>query len=93
VGAEEAQRLGAVIKVVRSDELMDAAMEEARVIASKMPIGIKMAKAALNMIEDMELRNGYRFEQIQTAILVRTEDAQEAKSAFADKRPPVFRGR
>jgi enoyl-CoA hydratase len=93
VGAEEAHRLGAVIKVVRPEELMGAAMEEARVIASKMPIGVKMAKAALNMIEDMDVRNGYRFEQTQTAILVKTEDAQEAKKAFAEKRPPVFRGR
>jgi enoyl-CoA hydratase len=93
VNAEEAYRLGAVIKVVGVEELMDAAMEEARVIAAKMPIGVKMAKAALNMIEDMDLRNGYRFEQTQTAILVQTEDAQEAKRAFSEKRPPVFQGR
>lgn len=91
--AQEAYRLGAVIKVVPPEQLMEAALEEARIIAAKMPIGIKMAKAALNMIEDMDLRNGYRFEQTQTAILVKTEDAQEAKRAFAEKRPPVFRGR
>lgn len=93
VNAEEAYRLGAVIKVVGVEELMDAALEEARVIAAKMPVGVKMAKAALNMIEDMDLRNGYRFEQTQTAILVQTEDAQEAKRAFSEKRPPVFQGR
>jgi len=91
--AREAYRLGVVIKVVPGGGLMDAAMEEARIIASKMPIGVKMAKAALNMIEDMDLRNGYRFEQTQTAILVTTEDAREAKRAFAEKRPAVFRGR
>jgi enoyl-CoA hydratase/carnithine racemase len=93
VNAEEAHRLGAVIKVVGVEELMDVAMEEARVIASKMPIGVKMAKATLNLIESMDLRNGYRYEQTQTAILVKTEDAQEAKRAFAEKRPPVFQGR
>ena len=93
VNAEEAYRLGAVVKVTGVDDLMDVAMEEARIIAAKMPIGIKMAKAALNQIEDMDLRNGYRFEQTQTAILVQTEDAQEAKRAFAEKRPPVFHGR
>jgi enoyl-CoA hydratase/carnithine racemase len=93
LNAEEAYRLGAVIKVVPGDQLMDAAMEEARIIAAKMPIGVKMAKAALALIEDMDLHNGYRFEQTQTAILVQTEDAQEAKRAFAEKRPPVFQGR
>jgi enoyl-CoA hydratase/carnithine racemase len=93
VDAQEAYRLGGVVRVVPTDQLMNAAMEEARIIAAKMPIGVKMAKAALNMIEDMDLRNGYRFEQTQTAILVKTEDAQEAKRAFAEKRPPVFQGR
>lgn len=82
-----------MIKVVPAEQLMDAAMEEARIIAAKIPVGVKMAKAALNMVEDMDLRNGYRFEQTQTAILAKTEDAQEAKRAFAEKRPPVFRGR
>jgi enoyl-CoA hydratase/carnithine racemase len=93
IGAEEAFRLGAVVKVVPPDELMDAAMEDARLIAQKMPIGIKMAKANLNLIENMDLKNGYRFEQTQTQILMETEDSLEAKRAFAEKRPPVFKGR
>ena len=72
---------------------MDEAMSDAQIIAAKMPIGLKMAKANLNLIEDMDLRNGYRYEQTQTSILVKTEDALEAKVAFAEKREPVFRGR
>lgn len=93
INAQEAYRLGAVAKVVGVDELIETAMAEARLIAAKMPVGVKMAKAALNMIEEMDVRNGYRFEQTQTAILVKTEDAQEAKKAFAEKRLPIFRGR
>ena len=72
---------------------MDAALAEARVIASKMPLGVRMAKSTLNLIEEMDVKNGYRYEQTQTAILARTEDALEAKRAFAGKRQPVWRGR
>lgn len=93
IDAAEAHRLGSVQRVVPHEDLMDEAMSDARVIAAKMPIGLKMAKANLNLIEDMDLRNGYRFEQTQTSILVKTEDALEAKVAFAEKREPVFRGR
>ena len=90
--AAEAYRLGAVHKVVPSDQLMDAAMEEARIIAAKMPMGIKLAKEGLNMIEWMDLKNGYRFEQTRTAILRKTDDAVEAKRAFLERRAPVFKG-
>lgn len=61
--AQEAYRLGAVAKVVPPEQLLDAAMEEARIIAATMPIGIRMAKAALNLIEDMDRRAATRFKQ------------------------------
>ena len=91
--ATEAYRLGAVHKVVPPDQLMDAAIQEARIIAAKMPMGIRFAKEGLNMIEWMDLKNGYRFKQTRTAILRKTEDAVEAKKAFLEKRPPLFKGR
>ena len=91
--AQEAFRLGAVDRVVAPEQLMDEAMAEAELIAAKMPIGIRLAKDNLNLIEDMDLRNGYRFEQTRTALLQKTEDAMEAKVAFAEKRQPVFHGR
>ena len=93
IDAQEAFRLGVVTKVVPPDQLMEAAMEDARMIAAKMPVGIKMAKANLNLIENMDLKNGYRYEQTQTAQLLKTEDSLEAKKAFAEKRAPVFKGR
>ena len=68
-------------------------MDEARLIASKMPIGIRLAKENLNVIETMDVRNGYRWEQTRTRILQETEDALEAKKAFAEKRQAIYHGR
>ena len=91
--AQEALRLGMVVKVVPHEELMEAAMEDARLIASKIPLGIRLAKESLHLIENMDVKNGYRFEQTRTAILTKTEDAAEARKAFVERRPPRFTGR
>lgn len=91
--AHEAYRLGMVVKVVPHEQLMEAAMEDARLIAGKIPMGIRLAKESLHMIENMDVKNGYRFEQTRTAILTKTEDAAEARKAFVERRPPEFKGR
>ena len=52
-----------------------------------------MGKHTLNVIEDMSLRDGYRYEQDMTAQIAKTDDAKEAQRAFAEKRAPVFTGR
>ncbi len=93
INAQQALMAGAVLRVVPPEQLMDEAMAEARVIASKMPLGVQMVKSNLNLIENMDIKNGYRYEQSQTAILSKTEDSAEAKRAFAEKRQPVWKGR
>ncbi len=93
VPADELYRLGIVEAVYPADELMPAAMAMAREIAAKSPIAMTLAKHALNTIEDMTLRDGYRFEQGMTGELGKYEDSKEAMKAFAEKRAPVFKGR
>lgn len=93
VGGAELYRLGVVEACVPPDELMPTALEIARTIAAKSPVATRMFKHTLNTIEDMSLRDGYRYEQDMTAQIGKTEDAKEAQRAFAEKRPPVFTGR
>tara|TARA_A100001037_G_scaffold76055_1_gene68207 strand:- start:20943 stop:21719 length:777 start_codon:yes stop_codon:yes gene_type:complete len=89
----ELYRLGVVEACVAPDALMDSAMALAREVAAKSPIAIRLAKHALNSIEEMSLRDGYRFEQTMTGELTKTEDSKEAMRAFVEKRDPVFKGR
>jgi enoyl-CoA hydratase/carnithine racemase len=89
----ELYRLGVVEACVPRQELLDGAMELADEIARKSPVASCLAKHALNQIEEMSLRDGYRFEQSMTGQLSETEDSREAMRAFVEKREPVFKGR
>ena len=93
VPADELFRLGIVEQVTPPEGLMAAALEMATTIASKSPISTRMGKHTLNTIEDMSLRDGYRYEQDMTAQIAKTEDSKEAQAAFREKRAPVFKGR
>jgi enoyl-CoA hydratase/carnithine racemase len=89
----ELYRLGVVEACVPGPKLMEAAMALAREIAAKSPVATRLAKYALNTIEDMTLRDGYQFEQSLTVELSKYEDSAEAMRAFVEKRPPIFKGR
>ena len=93
IPATEMYRRGLVEKVVPAEKLMEEAMAMARTVAEKSPVAVKLAKRAMNAIEFMTLRDGYRFEQTMTAELTHTEDAKEAAAAFVEKRKPNFKGR
>ncbi len=93
VTGAELYRLGIVEACTTVEGLMPAALEIARGIASKSPVSTRMGKHTLNVIEDMSLRDGYRYEQDMTATIGKTDDAKEAQAAFREKRTPVFTGR
>jgi len=93
VQGPELYRLGIIEECTTPEDLMPKALEIAATIASKSPVSTRMGKHTLNVIEDMSLRDGYRYEQDMTALIGKTDDAKEAQRAFAEKRAPVFTGR
>lgn len=93
VEAAELHRLGIVEACTSPEDLLPTARQIAATIAAKSPVATRMFKHTLNTIEDMSLRDGYRYEQDMTAAIGKTEDAKEAQAAFREKRAPVFKGR
>ncbi|MGF6395114.1 enoyl-CoA hydratase family protein [Pseudomonas plecoglossicida] len=92
IDAAEAYRLGAVERVVPRDQLREAALQIAGSIAGKSAAMIRLAKEALNGIEDGNLEDKYRREQGFTLEAYRAQDSQEARDSFVEKRSAHFNG-
>jgi E-phenylitaconyl-CoA hydratase len=92
IDAATAARWGLVNKVVPAGEVREAALDYARRIAANAPLAVQAAKELALRGAQQGLAAGLRFEQFVNYILQRTEDAAEGRSAFAEKRPPRFRG-
>lgn len=92
VPGPELYGLGVVEMCVPRSELMEAAMKLAAEIAGKSPTAIRLAKQSLNTIEELSLRDGYRYEQNMTLQLSGHPDSREAMAAFLEKRKPKFSG-
>ena len=92
IGAEEALRYGLVSDVVAPDQLPDLARSYAEKIAAAAPLSVQAAKQAAVLGQDMPLEHGIAFSHLLWGVLRDTEDRKEGFKAFAEKRPPAFRG-
>lgn len=87
--AEEAERMGMVNKAVPHAELEREAVAWARIINSKSPTSIRMLKYAFNLIDD-GLVGQQLFAGEATRLAYMTDEAQEGRDAFLEKRSPRF---
>jgi enoyl-CoA hydratase len=89
--AEEAERIGYVLRTVDDDALMDAAMETARSIAANAPFGVAMTKDVVRRnLEVPSLTAGIALEARTQLLCGQSGDFKEAIAAFREKRPPDF---
>ncbi len=91
--AGEALRLGLVNKLVPQDLYLEEAKKLARVIASKPPLAVKLAKETILKSFDSNLNEGLEFERKNFYMLFSTEDQKEGMKAFMEKRKPKWKGR
>ena len=88
--AQEAYEMGMVNKVVPHKKLEQTAYDWAQEIMMKSPTAIKMIKFGFNLIDD-----GLVGQQIYageaTRLAYGTEEAEEGKNAFLEKRKPDFK--
>lgn len=87
--ADEAMAMGMVNAVVPHAELEAVALEWAREINDKSPTAIRMLKLAFNLVDD-GLVGQQLFAGEATRLAYMTEEAQEGRDAFLEKRPRDF---
>ncbi len=87
--AEEAQQMGMVNAVAPHAELEATALEWAAEINSKSPTAQRMAKFAMNLIDD-GLVGQQVFAGEATRLADMTDEAEEGRDAFLEKRDPTF---
>ena len=93
VDAQEALRIGLVNRVVPPDQLMPTVYEFAGRIAKGPSAAIRATKRAVYQGMRMDLRTHLDMISSHMAFIRQTEDHKEGVQAFADKRPPEFKGR
>jgi enoyl-CoA hydratase len=86
ITAQELLAFGTVERVVPRPQLLDTAFDVAQIIAAKSPLVMRRAKESLNMIDPVDVKRSYRFEQGFTFELNLAGDSDELRHAFVEKR-------
>jgi enoyl-CoA hydratase len=92
LSAREAEEAGLVARVVAAEAWLTEAKRVAHAIAAKSPVGVRLAKEAVNQAYETTLAAGLDAERKAFHLALSSEDAQEGMKAFLEKRPPDFKG-
>ena len=93
IDAAEARELRLVSRVVPHEELLPAAMDLARSIASNPPLAVQRIKHGLRRALDPDWQELGSWVSASLGELFRTEDHKEGVASFLEKREPRFVGR
>lgn len=92
IDADTAFRCGLVSDLVAPEELIPLAERIARSVAANAPLSLRAAKAALRAAQEEPLRAGLALERELWVQLATTNDREEGRAAFRERRPPRFTG-
>lgn len=93
IDAAEAERIGLINKMLPEDELDDYVLDLARTIADNAPLSIAASKLTINeMLKDESQRNMGAVQE-QMEICFNSADYKEGRTAFMEKRAPLWQGR
>jgi enoyl-CoA hydratase len=93
IDAPRAAAVGLINKVVEEGHALEAAVELATLIAANGPLAVAATKEIARGSGDWTLDEGRRQQNKIAGPVIRSEDAREGATAFAEKRAPVWRGR
>jgi crotonobetainyl-CoA hydratase len=97
LAAPRALEQGLVNQVVPGERLMDAAQDLANRIVAAAPLAVAAILEVLEATEGQSVKEGYATLRSGTlpgyAAVLGSEDAAEGPAAFAERRPPIWKGR
>lgn len=93
ITARRAAEIGLVNRVTEEGGALAGAIDLARVIAANGPLAVAATKRIARSSADWSAAEGWTRQQEVAGPVFSSDDAREGASAFAEKRPPVWRGR
>lgn len=93
IDAAEALRLGLISRVVPAADLLCEAQRLAARIAANAPLSVRAIKRLVTSGRMLPLDEAIRLERLVWGLLRDTEDRQEGRLAFREKRAPNYVGR
>lgn len=92
IDARQAERIGLVNRVVPHQELDSATEALVQQLLSRPPLALRFTKKALYGGLDKDMKTEFDYEHFAQVTCLLTEDYQEGRRAFFEKRPPRFSG-
>ena len=92
VGAEEAERIGIVNRVVPAAELDSAVGELATTLARKPPLAMRAGRESFYTTIGLGPRDALKYLHPLLTVATLGEEAAEGRAAFAEHRPPKWAG-
>ncbi|MQY26028.1 crotonase/enoyl-CoA hydratase family protein [Nocardia aurantia] len=93
LSAEVAHRHGVINVLTEPGAALDGARQLAARIAANAPLAVRATKRIVASAADWAAAEGFRAQREAVKDVMTSEDAREGAVAFAEKRPPVWRGR
>jgi crotonobetainyl-CoA hydratase len=91
--AAEADRIGLVNAVVPAAELRERVLAVAERIAGNAPLGVELSRWVADESYGRGDAEAWAVSDRASDILLTSEDADEGRAAFLEKRPPIWKGR
>ncbi|MFC5753618.1 enoyl-CoA hydratase/isomerase family protein [Actinomadura rugatobispora] len=92
ITAQRAYEIGLVNRLAEPEDLMDAALALAKEILDGAPLSVQAARETVMLSTEMGRSAALKAARHASELCYNSEDAQEGPRAFAEKRPPQWKG-